>query len=106
MVNATYDPDLPSFERPDGLARLHCIAPNGMGTGKAFSFSGTVPASIDVGRSENGGDDKNENGGGKSENGGDGETNDENSSGRLRNPASWIMGSVLGFSVVLGGWLW
>ncbi len=46
MVNAT-DPNVPDDDRPPGIARMHCIAPNGVGTGKSFNFAGIVPAGTD-----------------------------------------------------------
>lgn len=44
MVNATADANATAADRGDPLARVHCIAPNGAGTGKGFTFSGIVPA--------------------------------------------------------------
>ena len=43
MINATIDPGRPSDEEGQSMARVHCVAPNGMGTGKSFAFNGTVP---------------------------------------------------------------
>lgn len=45
MVNATINPARPSDASNQSLTRVHCVAPNGVGTGKAFTFEGTVPAS-------------------------------------------------------------
>ncbi|KAM7210841.1 hypothetical protein V8F06_013783 [Rhypophila decipiens] len=48
-VNATFDPaiteDTHPGNRPRGSAKLHCIAPNGVGTvsGEVFTFSGQKP---------------------------------------------------------------
>ncbi|KAK3385740.1 hypothetical protein B0H63DRAFT_381282, partial [Podospora didyma] len=42
MVNATVDPDTPSYKRGPGLPRVSCVSPNGAGTGKGFTFSGVV----------------------------------------------------------------
>ncbi|KAM7190950.1 hypothetical protein V8F33_009183 [Rhypophila sp. PSN 637] len=48
-VNATFDPaiteDTHPGNRPRGSAKLHCIAPNGVGTvsGEVFTFSGLKP---------------------------------------------------------------
>ncbi|KAL2271404.1 hypothetical protein VTJ83DRAFT_775 [Remersonia thermophila] len=46
MVNATVSPDkdVTAAERGDPLVQVHCVAPNGAGTGKGFTFSGVVPA--------------------------------------------------------------
>jgi len=48
MINATIDSERPSDEKGQSMARVHCVAPNGMGTGKSFTFNGTVPASAKV----------------------------------------------------------
>ncbi|KAK0667102.1 hypothetical protein QBC41DRAFT_203922, partial [Cercophora samala] len=44
MVNVTVDEVTPFYKRKGGMARMSCVAPNGVGTGKGFSFSGVVPA--------------------------------------------------------------
>lgn len=46
MVNFTVDEVNPYYERKGGMARMSCVAPNGVGTGKGFSFSGVVPAIV------------------------------------------------------------
>jgi len=57
MVNATIDPDHPDGsdrvrERQNPIHQLHCVAPNGVGTGRAFTFSGEVPGTKDEEKDE------------------------------------------------------
>lgn len=95
MVNATADPDKMGYERGPGLPRVHCIAPNGMGTGKGFTFSGTVPANaLDF----EGGD------GGGGGNGGDG--GDDDSGAGLMRPAMGPIWLLAALPLALGwmGW--
>lgn len=47
MINATYDANYSSKASP-ALANAYCIAPSGVGTGKGFTFSGTVPANANA----------------------------------------------------------
>lgn len=63
FVNATIDPDADIYSQPNGNGKpqVLCVAPNGMGTGKAFTFNGTVPASSTTGDGSGGsggGEDK------------------------------------------------
>ncbi|KAK4195380.1 hypothetical protein QBC40DRAFT_147621, partial [Triangularia verruculosa] len=46
MVNVTVDEVTPFYKRKDGIAKMSCVAPNGVGTGKGFTFSGVVPANV------------------------------------------------------------
>lgn len=93
MVNATADPDASEYERGPGLARVHCIAPNGMGTGKGFTFSGTVPANAQNFEGSEGG-------GGNEGSSGD----DENGAGSMT-PARGAMWALLAISLMLAGWI-
>jgi len=62
MVNATIDPAVDWGQREGGKPQVLCVAPNGMGTGKAFTFNGTVPASAGVGIAKGGGEGEKKNG--------------------------------------------
>ncbi|KAH6615860.1 hypothetical protein B0J18DRAFT_348954, partial [Chaetomium sp. MPI-SDFR-AT-0129] len=64
LVNATLDPEAYVSDWGEALSRVHCVAPNGVGTGKAFTFSGEVKAS-------DGGDNTGGGGGGGGAGGGD-----------------------------------
>ncbi|KAL2262576.1 hypothetical protein VTK26DRAFT_906 [Humicola hyalothermophila] len=83
MVNATADPEVDSWDRADPLARVHCIAPNGQGTGKAFTFSGTVPANAEKL---------------------DGDQ--DNGAGLSAGPMGWGVWSVVVASAILGSLAW
>ena len=100
MVNATADLDGDVRARGPGFARMSCIAPNGVGTGKAFSFSGVVPAgSTDSDSGNDRGSDANQDAGG----GNDGATTDDKNSGvRLKGPASSALWAVLALPAVAG----
>ncbi|KAH6847616.1 hypothetical protein B0I37DRAFT_431312 [Chaetomium sp. MPI-CAGE-AT-0009] len=73
MVNSTIDPDTPSWRRGEILSSVHCVAPNGAGTGKGFTFSGVVPANALNSDGEEDGDG-NDAGVGNGGNGGDGDS--------------------------------
>ncbi|KAL2125573.1 hypothetical protein VTJ04DRAFT_1938 [Mycothermus thermophilus] len=65
MVNATIDANATDKDRGDPLAQVFCVAPNGAGTGKGFTFNRTVPANarnFQGGVGGNRGEDGKENG--------------------------------------------
>lgn len=93
MVNATVDPDTPGYERGTGLSRVHCISPNGAGTGKGFTFSGVVPANaLNSAGGEGSGSEGN---GGNGTNGGDG-----GSGAGVVSPSRWVVWALLGLPVI------
>lgn len=95
LVNATIDPNATSKSRSSGLARVHCIAPNGVGTGKGFAFSGTSPnAQGGSGGGGNGANNGNSAGGGK-----------DNGAG-VAHPTVAAVILAVGAWCVLGGWTW
>jgi hypothetical protein len=87
MVNATADPEKAGYERGPGLPRVHCIAPNGMGTGKGFTFSGTVPANT---QNFKGGD------------GGEGGGDDDSGAGMMTPAKGAMWAALLALPLALG----
>ncbi|KAL1837810.1 hypothetical protein VTJ49DRAFT_3375 [Mycothermus thermophilus] len=90
MVNATISPDgyVPATERGDPLARVHCAAPNRAGTGKGFTFSGTVPANAQNFMGAAGGEEN---------------AGEENGTGLVASPAkAWIWTVLV---VLVGVWV-
>jgi hypothetical protein len=94
MVNSTIDPDRSLWSPGAGLSRVHCVAPNGQGTGKGFTFSGVVPANVLNG-------DEEEDQGGNDAAAGDGD-DDENGAG-LVSPGKGVVWLLLALLVVLQG---
>ncbi|KAH6623291.1 hypothetical protein F5144DRAFT_357379 [Chaetomium tenue] len=92
MVNVTIDPDRESWNLGAGLPRVHCVAPNGEGTGKGFTFSGVVPANALNG--DGGGD-----GGGNDAGAGNG--GDDENGAELVRPWNWAVWLVLALPVLL-----
>ncbi|EAQ83490.1 predicted protein [Chaetomium globosum CBS 148.51] len=89
MVNVTIDPDRESWNPGPGLPSVHCVAPNGQGTGKGFTFSGVVPANaLNGDGEEDGGGNVGAGNGGGDEGGNDagaGNGGDENGARLARN---------------------
>lgn len=94
MVNSTIDPDRSLWSPGAGLSRVHCVAPNGQGTGKGFTFSGVVPANALNG---DGGEDE----GGNNAAAGDG--GDDESGAGLLGPGKWAMWLLSALALVLQG---
>ncbi|KAL2145887.1 hypothetical protein VTI28DRAFT_5969 [Corynascus sepedonium] len=93
FVNATVDPDVPGWERGRTLAGVHCVAPNGAGTGKGFTFSGVVPANAKISSGNGKGGDA------------DAKQGDDNSGPGLLIPGRWITWVSLALPVFLGSWM-
>jgi hypothetical protein len=92
MINATVDNRTMGYERNPPLSRVSCVAPNGMGTGKAFTFSGATGANV-------------QNGGGGGEGSGTKTGDGKNSGAGLVSPARWAGWATLALGVGLGGWM-
>lgn len=86
MVNATVDANATDAERGAPLAGVHCVAPNGQGTGKGFTFAGTVPANAKNSEGRDGGDE-------------------DSGAGLVTSPVGWGVWAMVGVSVVMG-WAW
>ncbi|KAL2193840.1 hypothetical protein P885DRAFT_63615 [Corynascus similis CBS 632.67] len=95
FVNATADPDVPGWERGRTLAEVHCVAPNGAGTGKGFTFSGVVPANAKISSSGSGGKGSDA----------DAKQEDGNSGAGLVIPGRWMVWASLALPVVLWSWV-
>jgi hypothetical protein len=92
MVNATLDPEVLGYEKAPPMSRVHCVAPNGMGTGKGFTFSGVVSANAQ--------DSAGGSGSGNSTSG-DG----DDSGAGLMAPVGWMAWASLSLAIVFAGWV-
>jgi hypothetical protein len=93
MVNATLDPEVAGYEKAPPMSRVHCVAANGMGTGKGFTFSGVVSANAQDSAG----------GGGSGSTGGTNGGGDDSGAG-VMSPVGWVVGASLVLTVVLGAW--
>ncbi|KAK3374196.1 hypothetical protein B0T24DRAFT_554094 [Lasiosphaeria ovina] len=102
MVNATVDPNATDSQRGPGFPRMNCISPGGVGTGKAFTFSGVVPGAngTDNGGSIAGGNGVNNTGAAGGGNGG--AADDKKNSAGIAHPMSTAVWAVLAFSALFG----
>ncbi|KAK0727757.1 hypothetical protein B0T26DRAFT_695646 [Lasiosphaeria miniovina] len=105
MVNVTVDPNATDSQRGPGFPRMNCISPGGVGTSKAFTFSGVVPGAngTDNGGSTAGGNGGNNTGAAGGGNGGG--ADDKKNGAGIAHPMSTAVWAVLTFSALFGGFM-